>query len=234
MPGRLSTTRGWRPRHSTTSAFSLAVVGKLATPSGCITKPSPCASSTDSFPGIVESLEALAQLAADCESFPESARLLAAASNFRASNGLARPPAAVAEYDTCVALLRETRRGGVGPRLGRGPRADGQRHGRLYAGASAVSASDLRRGGMHSHRWRTGFVALAAEGLTNPQIAERLFVARGTVKIHLSHIFSKLGVSTRAELAAAATRRSTAEGPRREHRDLPMAFMLDEELMRTR
>lgn len=51
-------------------------------------------------------------------------------------------------------------------------------------------------------------VALAAEGLTNLQIAERLFVARGTVKIHLSHIFSKLGVSTRAELAGAATRRS--------------------------
>jgi len=51
-------------------------------------------------------------------------------------------------------------------------------------------------------------VALAAEGLTNPQIAERLFVARGTVKIHLSHIFSKLGVATRAELASEATRRS--------------------------
>ena len=44
-------------------------------------------------------------------------------------------------------------------------------------------------------------VALAAEGLTNPQIAERLFV-RGTVKVHLSHIFTKLGVATRAELAS--------------------------------
>ncbi len=54
----------------------------------------------------------------------------------------------------------------------------------------------------------TQVVALASEGLTNPQIAERLFVARGTVKIHLSHIFSKLGVSTRAELASEATRRS--------------------------
>ena len=49
-------------------------------------------------------------------------------------------------------------------------------------------------------------VVLAAEGLTNPQIAERLFIARGTVKIHLSHVFSKLGVST-AELASEATRR---------------------------
>jgi DNA-binding CsgD family transcriptional regulator len=51
-------------------------------------------------------------------------------------------------------------------------------------------------------------VALVSEGLTNPQVAERLFIARGTVKIHLGHIFSKLGVATRSELAALATRRS--------------------------
>jgi DNA-binding CsgD family transcriptional regulator len=51
-------------------------------------------------------------------------------------------------------------------------------------------------------------VALAAEGLTNPQIAERMFIARGTVKVHLSHVFAKLGVSTRAELAGEATRRA--------------------------
>jgi DNA-binding NarL/FixJ family response regulator len=48
---------------------------------------------------------------------------------------------------------------------------------------------------------------LAAKGLTNPQIAEQLFVERSTVKSHLSSIFAKLGVTTRAELAALATRR---------------------------
>ena len=54
-------------------------------------------------------------------------------------------------------------------------------------------------------------VDLAAEGLTNPQIAERLFVARGTVKVHLGHVFSKLGVTTRTELAALAARRPVDE-----------------------
>jgi DNA-binding CsgD family transcriptional regulator len=34
-----------------------------------------------------------------------------------------------------------------------------------------------------------------------------MFIARGTVKIHLSHIFAKLGYSTRAELAAEAVRK---------------------------
>jgi DNA-binding CsgD family transcriptional regulator len=34
-----------------------------------------------------------------------------------------------------------------------------------------------------------------------------MFIARGTVKVHLAHIFTKLGVTTRAELAAEAARR---------------------------
>jgi DNA-binding CsgD family transcriptional regulator len=43
--------------------------------------------------------------------------------------------------------------------------------------------------------------------MTNPQIAEKLFVSRSTVKTHLSHVFAKLGVSTRSELAGIAARR---------------------------
>ena len=49
-------------------------------------------------------------------------------------------------------------------------------------------------------------MVLVAEGLTNPQIAQRLFIACGTVKAHLAHVFTKVGVSTRAELAAEAVR----------------------------
>ncbi len=40
--------------------------------------------------------------------------------------------------------------------------------------------------------------------MTNPQIAERLFIARGTVKMHLSRAHRKLGVKNRTGLAAAA------------------------------
>jgi predicted ATPase/DNA-binding CsgD family transcriptional regulator len=49
---------------------------------------------------------------------------------------------------------------------------------------------------------------LVAEGLRNDAIAQRLFIAPGTVKVHLSHIFTKLGISTRAELAAQAAPRT--------------------------
>jgi DNA-binding CsgD family transcriptional regulator len=47
-------------------------------------------------------------------------------------------------------------------------------------------------------------VRLVSEGLRNDAIARRLFIAPGTVKVHLSHIFAKLGITTRTELAAQA------------------------------
>ncbi|HSH61285.1 MAG TPA: helix-turn-helix transcriptional regulator, partial [Acidimicrobiales bacterium] len=50
-------------------------------------------------------------------------------------------------------------------------------------------------------------VALVAEGLTNAQIAKALFVSRHTVESHVSHVFTKLGVASRTELAARAVAR---------------------------
>jgi DNA-binding CsgD family transcriptional regulator len=46
---------------------------------------------------------------------------------------------------------------------------------------------------------------LVAQGLSNPQIGDRLYVSRRTVQTHLAHVFAKLDISSRAQLAAAAT-----------------------------
>ena len=50
--------------------------------------------------------------------------------------------------------------------------------------------------------WRV--VALAAQGHTNAEIADRLYLSRYTVETHLKHVFAKLGLRSRAELAALA------------------------------
>ncbi len=47
-------------------------------------------------------------------------------------------------------------------------------------------------------------LALMVEGLTNPEIGERLVVSRSTAKAHVSNILSKLGASNRAEAIALA------------------------------
>jgi DNA-binding NarL/FixJ family response regulator len=53
-------------------------------------------------------------------------------------------------------------------------------------------------------------VALVAEGLTNPEVGQRLFVSRRTVQTHLSSAFRKLEITSRVELAALVERRGQA------------------------
>jgi DNA-binding CsgD family transcriptional regulator len=50
-------------------------------------------------------------------------------------------------------------------------------------------------------------VELVAEGLSSPQIGERLYVSPRTVQTHLAHVFAKLQISSRTQLATEATRR---------------------------
>ena len=52
-------------------------------------------------------------------------------------------------------------------------------------------------------------VMLVAEGLTNAQIAERLWISPGTVRRHLENVFAKLGVHTRTAAVARIRDRGT-------------------------
>jgi DNA-binding NarL/FixJ family response regulator len=64
---------------------------------------------------------------------------------------------------------------------------------------SAVSARPLADGLTETQR---GVAALVARGQTNREIAAAMFITQNTVQTHIRHIFQKLGVRSRTELAA--------------------------------
>jgi predicted ATPase/DNA-binding CsgD family transcriptional regulator len=149
-------------------------------------------------------LEALADVAARRERHTDAGRLLGAAEQARRRLGFVAWPAQRA------ALAELTAR--VGEALGPAAMEQALSEGRALEADEVVAWVRRARGERKRprHGWESltptelEIVRQAAAGLTNPQIAERLFVARATVKTHLSHIYAKLGIRNRSQLAAHA------------------------------
>ena len=86
--------------------------------------------------------------------------------------------------------------------LGRWP---GWRRDRAEAMLRRLEGATQRADGGLTARERE-VAALIAEGLTNGQLADRLYISPKTAAVHVSNILTKLGLSGRAEVAAWAVR----------------------------
>jgi DNA-binding CsgD family transcriptional regulator len=92
---------------------------------------------------------------------------------------------------------------------------------RLDAGSHGPAAERPIRGANRTCRatfgWdslsaaQLGIAELVAGGLTNGQVAARLYVSRHTVDFHLRQIFAKLSIESRVELARLVTERSVEQ-----------------------
>jgi predicted ATPase/DNA-binding CsgD family transcriptional regulator/tetratricopeptide (TPR) repeat protein len=165
--------------------------------------------------GLVDGLEIWAGLAAAQDSPKEAVRLWAAADSLRAELGYAHRPVDGAAYHESIAIatnligpddfaLAWTEGGRLSPdeAVAYAARGRGER-GRPAMGWQSLTPSELE------------VVRLVGQHLTNPEIAARLFVSRATVKTHLIHVFAKVGVSSRSQLAAETIRRGLVEQPPR-------------------
>lgn len=159
-------------------------------------------------PLVVNALELLTSIAVARESYVEAGRLYGAATQQRELIGFrletepeqrrvardlvtAQQAVGAADFDKA---FEEGRRLSLDEAVAYARRARGERK-RPSHGWDGLTPTERQA------------AELAIAGLTNADIAERLFIGRETVKTHLSNVYAKVGVANRTQLVADAARR---------------------------
>ncbi|WP_370063336.1 LuxR C-terminal-related transcriptional regulator [Mycobacterium sp. MAA66] len=164
------------------------------------------AAEVEAYQCIPDILEHLGTLAGQRGSHREAARLFGATSAIRQRMGAVRFKVWDGDYEASVAALRDA--------LGKNDFDAAWAEGTALSTQEAMAYAQRGRGRRKRPAcgWESltpaerDVVGLVSEGLGNKDIATRLFVSPRTVQTHLTHVYTKLGLTGRVQLAQEAAR----------------------------
>jgi predicted ATPase/class 3 adenylate cyclase/DNA-binding CsgD family transcriptional regulator len=164
------------------------------------------AAEVESYLFIPDILECLAALAGDTDGHREAGRLSGAAHGMRQRMGTVRFKVYDAGHEAAVAALRDV--------MGEKDFDSAWAEGAALFTEEAIAYAQRGRGQRKrpTNGWASltpterDVVRLVSEGLANNDVATRLFVSPRTVQTHLTHVYAKLGMSSRVQLVQEAAR----------------------------